>query len=160
MSHDKWDRSSRISANASIRQGFIDEWDRMNQEEIVESTKQIGNVYDAVSQSGKLLKVEEIDSSQEFSSKRFEQTYEEGGPVLAPLFHVYSVGQTPFDAIYNLAEKKGWKNITNIRFLNDSDDEQVENLKLMWYAKFLVDGTSMKASGWFVPGGAILDSWK
>ena len=100
--------------------------------------------------------VEELCQTGEkipFTEERFQQTYSCAGGALAPYFRVYSVGKTPEAAIKKLGKKVRWGKLKNFE---RQDDIQ----SFAWYYRFTANDTSMKASGYFVPGGCILSWWK
>lgn len=66
--------------------------------------------------------------------------------------NVYSVGNTPKDAIEALAAKLEWGAIDNLEMLGGDGYD--------WGFRFTADTTSMKAAGMNVPGGVILTWWK
>jgi hypothetical protein len=87
------------------------------------------------------------------TKERLDLSYAPGGPALAPYQRVYSVGTTAVDAIKALGERIGWGEIA-------VGIGTTENDLGGWDYRFTANGTSMKAGGRYVPGGAILDWWK
>lgn len=65
---------------------------------------------------------------------------------------VYSVGNTPKDAIEALGKKLEWGALDNF--------EELDGDGYDWGFRFTADTTSMKAAGMNVPGGVILTWWK
>ena len=67
---------------------------------------------------------------------------------------IYAVGQTPEEAIKELAMSLKWGTITGFALLEGGDP------KYTWGRRFCANGTGMKAAGWSVPGGVVLTWWK
>jgi hypothetical protein len=93
--------------------------------------------------------------------ERLDLSYAEGGPSLAPYQRVYSVGSTAVDAIQALGARIGWGELADFQDEGDGGSTNPVEAELSgWYYRFTADGTSMKAGGWYVPGGVVLDWWK
>ncbi len=68
---------------------------------------------------------------------------------------IYAVGTSPEQAIRNLARERHWGRVDMGADLAGS-----EYPDLTWGRHFTADGTSFKAAGCFVPGGAVVLWWK
>ncbi len=67
---------------------------------------------------------------------------------------IYAMGKSPEDCLTALADGNEWGEVTDVSPLEGGDP------KYTWGRRFRVDGTSMKAAGWEIPGGFILTWWK
>lgn len=68
---------------------------------------------------------------------------------------IYACGKTPEDAIKALARARKWG-----RVVMGSDLVGGDYPDLTWGRYFHAGGTSFKAAGCFVPGGAVILWWK
>jgi hypothetical protein len=72
----------------------------------------------------------------------------ERGPV-----RLFAVGATPEEALAHMGKELGWGELSALAYDEPDHDDA-------WYARFTADGTSMKAAGEYVTGGAIVTWWK
>lgn len=75
---------------------------------------------------------------------------QQGGRILL----VFAVGDTPEGAIAQLCAANDWGELSSIEDLPGGRSD------LDWGRRFVAGGTSFKAAGSFVPGGAVITWWK